>query len=194
MIALFKKMFPDLAVTAEQEQQLEAELGKLYKPAADYTRLETELASTQEQLKAAGDTLKSFEGQDIDKIRQAAKDWEDKYNTDTAKLQGELQQLQLESAADKFLSGYNFASDRVKNSVRADFLAKEFKLDGGEFVGGKAWMEDLQKAEPATFAEAEKPGVFMDKAAGKPTEKKMTLSEAMAYKNAHPDVDISKLI
>lgn len=194
MIALFKKMFPDITINEEQEQQLTAELDKTYKPAADYAKIETELISVQGQLKIAGETLKSFEGLDVEKIQKATKDWEEKYNADTAKLQGELQQLQLESAADKFLSGYNFASDRVKNSIRADFLAKEFKLDGGEFTGGKEWMETLQKNEPSAFATEESPGFFMDKTTSGSPGKKMSLTEAMAFKNAHPDADISKFI
>ena len=63
LIKLIKSLFP--ALTEEQEKQIEAELGKSFKPLADYTKLETELTTTKEQLKTAGETLKSFEGQDI---------------------------------------------------------------------------------------------------------------------------------
>lgn len=166
LIKLIKSLFPDL--TAEQEKQIEAELGKEFKSLADYTKLETELTSTKEQLKTAGETLKSFEGQDIEKIQQSAKDWEEKYNSDTAKLQEELNKLQLDSAADKFLATQQFASDRVKNSVKADLLGKEFKLEDGKFIGADTWLAELKKSEPSAFS-ADKPGIFMDKASAEVT-------------------------
>ena len=164
MIALIKKLFPD--VSAEQEAQLKERLEKQYKPANTYTQLETELASVKTQLASANDTLKSFEGKDIDKIQKAAKDWEEKYNAETTKLQSELQAMKLDTAAEKLFSGVKFTSDRVKSSVKAEFLAKEFKLENDEFVGGKEWLEELKKNEPATFATEEKPGIFMDKTSG----------------------------
>ena len=160
LIKLIKSLFP--ALTEEQEKQIEAELGKSFKPLADFTKVETELKSTAEQLKTASDTLKSFEGQDIEKIQKSAKDWEDKYTTETAKLHDELKSLQLDSAADKFLSSQKFASDRVKTSVKADLLAKGFKLEDGNFIGADTWLEGLKKSEPTAFAD-DKPGFFMDK-------------------------------
>lgn len=56
---------------------------------------------------------------------------------------------------------HKFASDRVRKSVLDEFRGKGFKLENGEFVGGKEFLEGLKQSEPSVFAADEKPGLFM---------------------------------
>lgn len=51
---------------------------------------ETEVAGLKEQLKNANATIKSYQDMDIDGIKQSVKNWETKYNEDTANLQKQL--------------------------------------------------------------------------------------------------------
>ena len=80
---------------------------------------------------------------------------------DTDDLNAKLTAQQADFAAEKLFGGYKFASERVKSSVLAEFKSKGFKLENGEFVGGKEYLEGLKQSEPSVFAAEQKPGLFM---------------------------------
>lgn len=71
-----------------------------------------------------------------------------------------LAEREREYAAEKLLSGYKFASERVRNSVLEEFRRKDFAFENGAFIGGKEFLEELKRSEPETFAK-ENPGLFM---------------------------------
>jgi len=84
-----------------------------------------------------------------------------KYKQDTDDLNAKLSAQQADFAAEKLFGGYKFASDRVRKSVLDEFKGKGFKLENGEFVGGKEYLEGLKQSEPSVFAAEQKPGLFM---------------------------------
>ena len=84
-----------------------------------------------------------------------------KYKQDTDDLNAKLSAQQADFAAEKLFGGYKFASERVKSSVLAEFKSKGFKLENGEFVGGKEYLEGLKQSEPDSFAAEQKLGLFM---------------------------------
>ena len=51
---------------------------------------DTELKGVQAQLTAANQQIKSFEGMDVEGIKQKTAEWETKYNTDTQQLKDQL--------------------------------------------------------------------------------------------------------
>lgn len=55
-----------------------------------YQTLETKSNGLQTQLNDANTTIKSYKDMDIDGIKESAKNWEAKYNTDTQNLQKQL--------------------------------------------------------------------------------------------------------
>ena len=75
-----------------------------------------------------------------------------KYKQDTDDLNAKLSAQQADFAAEKLFGGYKFASDRVRKSVLDEFKDKGFKLENGEFVGGKEYLEGLKQSEPSVFA------------------------------------------
>lgn len=77
----------------------------------------------------------------------------------------QLAAREADCAAEKLLSGYRFASERVRKSVLEEVKAKGFKCENGELVGGREFLEELKKNEPDVFAR-ENPGLFMDSTQG----------------------------
>ena len=90
-----KTIFGDKALTyAELEAALkdskEIKLGNLATGQyVDKAKLEgkiTELDTANQTIKDLQDTVKKFDGVDLEKLKKDVSDWEQKYNTDTAKL------------------------------------------------------------------------------------------------------------
>ena len=167
-----------------------------------YSRVEAERNSLQEQLKNAGAGSGAAD-QELQAARQQIED-----------LQKQLQLQGRRSAISEYLSGCQFTSSFAKKGI----LAEMEKLDSitvvdGELIGAEAALTDL-KARYAEAFKAEEPApAGPDPGAAPPNlprftsassisgtgsnPKKsgnMTLSEAMRYKNEHPNADVIGLI
>ncbi len=123
--------------------------------------IETEKAKTtaeSEKVTKANDTIKNlqesikkFDGVDVDGLKKSAKDWEDKYNKD-------ISSMKLENALEMAL-----VSGKAKNTkaVKALLNLDEIKLDGDKLLGLDTQIEVLKKDNAFLFDEVkeDKPGV-----------------------------------
>ena len=145
--ALLEKLGVEL--TADQYRQLAEVVEKEFVPAqtagdarpaaADKAKLE-ELTRELEALKSG------------DKSAELAAQLEE--------LNAKLAEQTADYAAERLFGGYKFANDRVRKSVLDEFKGKGFKLEDGEFVGGKEFLDGLKQSEPDIFAQEK--GLFMD--------------------------------
>ena len=163
---------------------------------------ETELKGVQAQLTAANQQIKSFEGMDVDGIKQKTAEWEAKYNTDTQQLKDQLAAMERSHAEEMFLSGYQFTSKAARNGVLAELRSKGFQLDGGELVGGKEFIKSLMDndeykgafvtapTEPAPDNAKPKPKFSDPNPQPNKPKQKMSLMELMMHKNENPNAEI----
>ena len=109
---------------------------------------ETELKGIRKQLDDANTQIKSFEDQDVDRIKQKVADWEKKYNTDTQALKDQMAAQNRSHAEDMFLAGYKFTSKAARKGVLDELRSKQFQLDEkGTFLGAKEFMSSLMEDE-----------------------------------------------
>lgn len=108
---------------------------------------ETELAGVKQQLTDANTTIQSYKDMDIEGVKKSAKDWEDKYNTDTKALKDKLDAQERSHQTDMFLGGYKYTSKAAQAGIRAEFDKKEFKLENGQFLGASDYMKQLMESE-----------------------------------------------
>jgi hypothetical protein len=134
--------------------------------------LTTERDGLREQLETANATIKSYTDMDIDGIRQAAKEWETKYNTDTAALQAQLEAANYGFAVKEAVAGIRFSSESAKKAFLADLTAKKLPLQNGKLLGLEDYTKTYQDSDPGAFVseEDDKTPVFVRGTAGtKPT-------------------------
>ena len=198
--------FDQLAEKLDQTKEVKlanlAEGGYVSKEKFEAKELEANGLKTQ--LSDANATIQSYKDMDIEGIKQSAKDWEQKYNDDTKKLNDQLTANERNYREDLFFKDYRFTSKAAENGVRAEFDSKNFTLDNGVFLGGKEFMDKLRadddyKAafvsdEPAPEPEPQptkpKPQ-FSDPAPQQtPPKSKLGLREMMIRKNENPNAEI----
>lgn len=157
---------------------------------------ETEIAGLKEQLKTARDTIKSYEDMDIEAIKKSAKDWEEKYNTDTQALQNKLAEKDYETAIKDKTANLKFTSEGAKKSFIADLKAKELKLENGNILGFDDFVKGYKETDPKAF-ESDTPlpeftGDIKPPANNntitKEVFKKMSYKDRVALKNEQPEV------
>lgn len=166
MYEYLKSLFEGGAITFDQfvaalESHKEVKLANLadggYVAKDKFDAKVIELSGVKEQLTAANTTIQSYKDMDIDGIKQSAAEWQQKYETDTKSLQEKLDAQATEFAARTYLSGFQYADELVKDAIYDKFMAKKFKRsEDGKFEGADAWMEEMKKSFPSSFA-ASKP-------------------------------------
>ena len=117
-----------------------------------YQTLQTERDGYKSQLETAQKTIKSYEDMDIDGIKNAAKNWEEKYAADTKALQDQLAGVKYGHAVDKIVDGLKFSSTAAKKAYRAELVEKGLQQqEDGSLLGYKDWHEAYVKNDPSAF-------------------------------------------
>lgn len=116
------------------------------------TAAETERDTLKTQLAEANETIKGFEGLDIDGIKKAAADWETKYNTDTQALKDQLAAKEYEFSVQNAVAGMTFSSVSAKRAFIADLTAKKLPVQEGKLLGLDDFVKTYKESDPDAFA------------------------------------------
>lgn len=164
---------------------------------------ETELSGVKQQLTDANAQIASYKQMDIDGIKKAASDWEQKYNDDTAALTQKLKDQERAHGVDMLFNDYKFTSKAAKDGVRAAFDKRNFPYEDGKFIGAKEFMDSLATdadykaafvVEAPTPTEPQNPAPkpsFSNPNPQPTPKKKVSLAELMQRKNENPNAQIN---
>lgn len=116
---------------------------------AEYNALQAQLTAAQTSLKAANDKLASFEKMDVEKIKQEAADWKQKF-----------EQAEADRKAKEYKDGVAafVRKQGMKNDIYADHLTNQIVSknlqfdDKGVLLGGDDVVKALKTACPDAFA------------------------------------------
>ena len=130
------KQLTELGIPEEQAKQaLELHTAELTAEQQKVTDLTAQLETAQTNITELTDQVKKFDGEDIEGLKQAAKDWEQKYNADVAALK-------VDNALDMALIG---ANARDVGIVKGLLDRSVIKLgDDGKLTGFSEQLEKLQ--------------------------------------------------
>lgn len=124
------------------------------------TTLTTERDGLKTQLSDANTAIQSYKDMDIEGIKQAAADWETKYNTDTQALKDQLKGVQYAHAVENAVGGMRFTSESAKKAFVADLTAKQLPIQEGKLLGLEDFTKGYKEADPGAFASAEPAPTF----------------------------------
>ena len=113
--------------------------------------LTTKISGLETQLKDANTTIKSYKDMDIDGIKQSAAEWEEKYNTETQKLNQQIENDRKIFAAERFMDGQKIKSPLSRKAILQEFLAKNLEFKDGAFVGADEYMKTVKEKYPDEF-------------------------------------------
>lgn len=183
-------------VPEDKKTELTKQIAENYKTVAEFdkvkNRLEVERDNYKDSLETAQNALKEFDGVDVKelngKIAQLTSDLAKK----DSEYQAKIADMEFNSVLDSAISA---SGARNSKAVKALLEIEALK-------GSKNQEYDIKKAIEAVKTEndflfgADEPINNVVIGAGNSNQpgKKMTLMEAMAYKNAHPEADVNDLI
>lgn len=133
---------------AEETKPTTEQTAKTYTE-AEYNALQAQLTAAQTSLKAANDKLASFENMDVEKIKQEAADWKQKF-----------EQAEADRKAKEYKDGVAafVRKQGMKNDIYADHLTNQIVSknlqfdDKGVLLGGDDVVKALRESCPDAFA------------------------------------------
>ena len=121
-----------------------------------YTGLKTEADGYKKQLTEANTTIESYKEMDIEGIKKSADEWKQKYETDTAALNQQIETQKRTFAAEKYLDGQKIKSPLARKSILSDFMAQNLEFKDGTFVGADDYMKKMREQYPNDFENKQK--------------------------------------
>lgn len=133
------------AIMAENGRDIE----EAKKPFADYETLKSQLAEAQK-------TIQGFQaqGQDIEGVRKAARDWEDKYNHAIAEHQKQMADMAFNNVLKDAISA---AKGRSEKAIAAMLDIDALKASKNQESDVKAALEGLKKDSGYLFESEQTP-------------------------------------
>lgn len=165
-----------IEVPADKTETLEKQVAENYKTAAEFEKkigkVSAELETTKEQLKTAAETLKGFEGVDINTMNQQLADWKKKAEDAEKDYEAKLAVRDFDDALKARLEGLKFSSNAAKRAVTEQLKGMGLKLHDGAILGFDDAVKAISEKDPEAFADkGNPPAKFTTKMGGAPSGK-----------------------
>lgn len=156
-------------------------------------KAEADRDAWQKRAETAEETLKGFDGVDIEKMKADVESWKKKAEDEAAQYQKDLEERDFSDALRTALEDVKFSSESAKKAVIAEIKAAGLSMRSGKIVGLQDVLDQIKADDASAFASAEGGAKFTTppKGTGKTVKgfADMTLGEKMRYANEHPDSD-----
>ncbi len=180
-------------VPEDKHAELNKQISENYKTVAEFgktkEKLEAERDNYKGQLETAQNALKEFEGIDVKELSGKVATLTNDLATQQATYESRLADMEFSGVLDMAIAG---SGARNAKTVKALLDIEMLKQSKNRSEDIKAALEQIKKENDYLFEGA--PNITTSVPSGNSGTTKMSLSEAMAYKNAHPEADITSLI
>ena len=110
--------------------------------------------AANEQLKAANETIKTFEGLDVDGIKSQSSEWQKK----AEEFEQQLKDQAYKAAVSELLKPYEFTSSLAKEATLNKMLAQKFELEDGKLKGAEDFLKTFREENKEAFKDIANPG------------------------------------
>lgn len=194
-------------LTDEQKAAVNAAISENYRTIADYDKQvkkteksESERIALQQQLTDAQDTIRGFDGVDVEKLNKDIAEWKQRAEKAEKDAQKQIYDRDFSDALKTELENVRFTSEAAKRDVMTQIRAAELKLKDGKILGLADLIEQIKKNDASAFVDEKqeqleagraKPFTWPLKGAAQPTTsekfKAMSLDERMKLKASDPE-------
>lgn len=184
-----RKFLEDLGLEKEIVDKIMSENGSdIEKTKA---RLEAERDNYKEQLETAQNALKEFDGIDVKELQGKIETLNSDLKNKETEYQSKIADMEFSAVLDSAISS---SKARNAKAVKALLDIDKLKTSKNQAEDIKAALDAVKAENDYLFVSGEPIQNAVLGTGTQPAGKKMTLTEAMKYANAHPDVDVKTLI
>ena len=187
-------------LTDEQSEKVMAQYGKdISKLQKENEKLTADRDKEKERADTAEETLKKFDGVDVETMQAELATWQQKAKDIEKDYANKLAQRDFEDALKEEISGYKFTSEAAKEAIMARIRAAGLKVNDGKILGLSDLLAQMKEKDASAFVDEKqeeleagraKPFTGPLKGAAQPTTsekwKSMSLDERMKLKASDP--------
>lgn len=187
-------------LTDEQSEKVMAQYGKdVSKLQKENEKLTADRDKEKERADNAEETLKKFDGVDVETMQAELATWQQKAKDAEKDYADKLAQRDFEDALKEEIGGYKFTSEAAKKAIMAEIREAGLKVKDGKILGLSDLLEQMKERDASAFVDEKqeqleagraKPFTGPLKGAAQPTTsekfKAMSLDERMKLKASDP--------
>lgn len=197
----------EIEIPAEKKTELTKKVLENYVTKGEYdkkvSRLESDRDTWKEKAETAETTLKSFDGVDVEGMKQSIADWKAKAEKAEQDAKEQLYQRDFADALKTELESVKFSSEAAKKAIMAEIKEAGLTMKNGKILGLNDLIEQMKKEDASAFVDdsqqkaqqnAAKFTTSIQKGSGtggtltKEDFKKMNLDERLKLKQSDPDL------
>lgn len=168
--AILKKY--GIEVPADNKADFDKDIAANYKTQSEFekklSKVEGERDNYKQQLDTATETLKGFEGVDIETMRTQLKEWETKANNAEKDYLAKLEARDFEDALKAAMEGYKFTSEAARKAVMSEVKGAGLKLKDGKILGLADLMDSIKESDASAFVDEGNPPAKFTQRIGNP--------------------------
>ena len=138
----------------------------------------------------AEETLKGFDGVDVEGLNKQIEDWKNKAAEAQKDFQKQIEERDFNDALKEEMEAFKFTSEAAKKAIVAEVKEAGLKLKDGKILGLSDLIGQIKEKDASAFAPDKDPAKFTDPPKdpqGNQTGfSRLSLAEKMKYANEHP--------
>lgn len=148
-----------IEIPEDKQSDVKKVLSEHYKNAAEYnktiSKLETERDTWKEKAETAENTLKGFEGVDLETMQRELADWKQKATEAEKNAQAQLYERDFNDALKAELENVKFSSEAAKRAIMAEVKEAGLKLKDGKILGLNDLISQMKEKDASAFVDEE---------------------------------------
>ena len=144
-----------LELTEEQQSAINKAVAENYKTVAEFdkkiSKLEAERDGFKEQYNTVSESLKSFDGVDVDGMKKQLEEAQKKAEDAEKAFNARLTEREFDDALREALNGYRFSSEYAKSAIIAEVKSKGLPMVDGKIVGLGEVMDGIKQRDADAF-------------------------------------------
>lgn len=146
-----------VSIPAEKQEDFNREFLANYKTINDYNkkvqRLEGDAENWKERAETAENTLKSFEGVDIETVKGELATWKKKAEDAETEYNSRIYERDFNDALKIGLNAHEFTSESARRSIMAEIKEAGLKLKDGKILGLDDAIQQAKEKDPGAFVD-----------------------------------------
>lgn len=146
-----------IEIPEDKQSDVKKVLSEHYKNAAEYNKAISKLEFDRDDWKgkaeAAENTLKSFEGVDLETMQRELSDWKKRAEDAEKDAQQQLYERDFADAIKTEFEDIKFSSEAAKRAIMAEVKAAGLKLKDGKILGLNDLLSQMKKKDASAFVD-----------------------------------------
>lgn len=141
-------------LTDEQSEKVMVQYGKdVSKLQKENEKLTADRDKEKERADTAEETLKKFDGVDVETMQAELATWQQKAKDAEKDYADKLEQRDFEDALKEEISGYKFTSEAAKKAIMAEIREAGLKVKDGKILGLSDLLAQMKEKDASAFVD-----------------------------------------